>query len=76
MNQFIMLTDEAILKKFNIMIPLLTENIMISPSVINKMTEQEKKQLLTIFRLETLSLYDQRGISVNCWAEQVSYNIW
>ena len=76
MNQFVMLSEEDILKKFNIIIPLLAENIMISPFVVNKMTEQEKKQLLIMFRLETMSLYNQIGIDVNRWSERVSYNLW
>ncbi len=75
-QQFIMLSEEAILKRFNIILPLLAENIMISPRIINKMTAQEKQQLLMIFRIETMSFYYQKGIDINCWANQVSYNIW
>lgn len=76
MQQFMMLPEEAILKKFNIIFQLLAENIMISPRTVNKMTAQEKRELLTIFRVETMSLYYQRGININSWANQVSYNIW
>lgn len=76
MQQFMMLSEEAILKRFNIILPLLAENIMISPRVVNKMTEQEKRQLLMIFRVETMSFYYQKGIDINCWANEVSYNLW
>lgn len=75
-QQFLMLSEEAILKRFNIIFPLLAENIMISPRVVNKMTLAEKQQLLLIFRIETMSLYYQRGIDINRWSEQVLYNIW
>lgn len=75
-NQFAMLTEDAILKRFNILLPLLAENIMISPRVVNKMTPMERKQLLMIFRMETMSIYYQFGIDINHWSEQVSYNIW
>lgn len=76
MQQFLMLSEDAILKRFNIIFPLLAKNIMISPRVVNKITSQEKQQLLLIFRLETMSLYYQRGVNINSWADQVSYNIW
>lgn len=76
MQQFTMLSKEAILKRFNIIFPLLAENIMISPRVVEKMSLQEKKQLLTIFRVETMGLYYKTGININSWANQVSYNIW
>lgn len=49
---------------------------MISPRIVNKMTAQEKKQLLMIFRIETMSFYYQIGIDINRWANEVSYNIW
>jgi len=39
------------------------------------MTEQEKKQLLLIFHIETMSMYYQYGFSISKWADQVSYNI-
>lgn len=75
-QQFTMLSEEAILKRFNIILPLLADNIMISPRVVKKMTEQEKKQLLMIFRIETMSFYYQNGIDINSWSNQVTYNIW
>lgn len=56
-QQFIMFSEEAILKRFNIILPLLAENIMISPRVVNKMTSQEKHELLMLFRIETMSFY-------------------
>lgn len=76
MQQFTMFSVNTILKIFNIIFPLLAENIMISPRVVNKMTEQDKKQLLMIFRVEAMSFYYQGGIDINRWANQVSYNIW
>lgn len=75
-HQFILMSEEAILKRFNIILPLLAENIMLSPRLVKQMSEQEKKELITIFRIETLSLYHQNGININSWADQVSYSIW
>ena len=75
-NQFMLLSEEAILKKFNILLPLLAENIMISPRVVKKMDDTEKRQLLVVFRTETMGLYYEHGISINNWAEQVTYNLW
>lgn len=75
-NQLVMLSQDAILKRFNILLPLLAENIMISPRVVNKMTPTDKQQLLTIFRMETMGLYCNVGININCWSEQVTYNLW
>lgn len=75
-QQLIMRTEDNILKLFNIIFPLLAQNIMISPRVVNKMTPQQKQQLLLMYRVETMSLYYQRKINVNQWAEQVSYSIW
>ena len=75
-QQLLMLSEESILKRFNIIFPLLAENIMISPRVVNKMTLQEKNQLLQVFRLEAMSFYYERGININQWADQVLYNIW
>ncbi len=75
-SQITLLTVETILKRFNILLPLLAENIMISPRVVNKMQVEDKNQLLMIFRIETMSFYFQHGIDLNRWSEQVSYNIW
>lgn len=75
-QQFTMLSEEAILKRFNVIFPLLADNIMISPRIVNKMTLEDKRQLLSIFRIETLGFYWKNGIDINCWSEQVSYNIW
>ena len=75
-QQFIMFSEKAILKRFNILLPLLAENIMISPRVVNKMTLAERNQLLLIFRVETMGLYYRDGININRWADQVSYNLW
>ena len=75
-QQFLLMSEEAILKRFNIIIPLLADNVMISPRVVDKMTEKEKRELLTIFRIETLGFYYKIGFNINAWAEQVSYNIW
>ena len=75
-SQFSLLTVEMILKRFNILLPLLAENIMISPRVVNKMQEVDKNQLLMIFRIETMGFYYRQGIDINRWSEQVSYNIW
>lgn len=74
-DQFIMMSSEHILRLLNILLPLLVENIAISPRIINSMTEQEKKQLLLIFHIETMSMYYQYGFSISKWADQVSYNI-
>lgn len=76
MQQFMLLSEDAILKRFNIIIPLLAENVMISPRIVNRMTLQEKRELLTVFRIETMGLYYKMGIDINGWAEQVSYGIW
>lgn len=76
MQQFALMSEKAILKRFNIIIPLLAENIMISPRIVNKMTEKQKRDLLTIFRIETMGLYYKIGFDINKWAEQVSYSIW
>ena len=75
-TQFTLLSVETILKKFNVLLPLLAENIMISPRVVKKMNDAEKKQLLVIFRTETMGLYCGCGININSWAEQVTYNLW
>ena len=75
-KQFMLLSEEAILKKFNVLLPLLAENIMISPRVVKKMVDTEKRQLLGVFRTETMGLYYEHGININSWAEQVSYNLW
>lgn len=75
-RQLLMLSKDTILKRLNIILPLLAENIMISPRIVNKMTAQEKGHLLMLFRIETLSFYYQIGIDINRWADQVSYNIW
>lgn len=75
-NQFAMLSSETIFKRFNVILPLLAENIMISPRIVNKMTAKQKKHLLMIFRLETLSFYHQHGFDINRWSEQVSYSLW
>lgn len=75
-TQFTLLSVETILKKFNVLLPLLAENIMISPRVVKKMNDAERKQLLVIFRTETMGLYCGRGININSWAEQVTYNLW
>ena len=75
-QQFMLFSEETILKRFNIILPLLADNIMISPRIVNRMTAEETQHLLTVFRLETLSFYYQIGIDINQWADQVSYNIW
>ena len=75
-NQFMLFSEEAILKKFNVLLPLLAENIMISPRVVKKMDDTEKRQLLVVFRTETMGLYYEHGININSWAEQVTYNLW
>lgn len=74
-DQFIMMSSKRILQLLNILLPLLAENIAISPRIINSMTEQEKKELLLIFRVETMSMFYQYGFNVSSWANQVSYNI-
>lgn len=76
MHQFANLSEEEILKRFNIIFPLLADNIMISPRIVNKMTEQDKKQLITIFSIEALNFYCKNGININCWANQMTYNLW
>lgn len=76
MQQFIMFSEKSILKRFNIIIPLLADNIMISPRIINKMSDSEKNQLLDIFRIETMSYYYQYGLDINELSNKISYNIW
>lgn len=76
MSQFTMYSVETILKRFNVIIPLLSENIMISPRVVKKMTEKEKNDLLCIFSIEALHFYNNNPIDINRWSEKVSYNLW
>lgn len=75
-QQFTMFSEEMVLKHFNILLPLLAENIMISPRIVNAMTPKDRKQLLTIFRVETMGFYYKVGFSVTKWCEQVTYNLW
>lgn len=75
-QQFAMLSVKDILNLLNIIIPLLAQNIMISPRIINNMTTKEKKELLTIFKIETLDFYYQQGIHIDNWSKQISYNLW
>lgn len=75
-QQFVMLSQSAILKQLNILLPLLAENIMISPRVVNKMTPTEKEHLMMIFRPETMGFYYKFGFNIHQWAEKVKYNIW
>lgn len=75
-QQFAMLSEKTILKRLNILLPLLAENIMISPRIVNKMTPIERRQLLMIFRTETMGFYYKVGIDINRWSDQVSYNLW
>ena len=74
-DQFILMSSGRILQLLNILLPLLAENIAISPSVINMMTNQAKREFLLIFRVETMSLFYQRGINLSDWADRVSYYI-
>lgn len=76
MQQFTNLSVGKILKLFNIILPLLAENIILSPRIVKKMTVRNKIDLLAIFRIETLSIYYKNGIDINRYADQVSYNIW
>lgn len=75
-HQFIKFSVDDVLKRFNIIFPLLIDNIYISPRVVDEMTSKERKELLAIFNIKGIILYNDRGIDVNKWAEQVSYNIW
>lgn len=75
-EQFESLTVEAIFKKFNILLPLVTDCIMISPKIINKMTEVERNQLLLVFNPLTLGFFYQYGININSWSKEVSFNLW
>lgn len=74
-TQFTMLSLNAIMKRFNILLPLFTDHIMISPHVIQNMSAQQKEELLLVFRVETMGLYHKFGININAWSEQVSYYI-
>lgn len=75
-QQFAMLSVKAILNLLNITIPLLAQNIMISPRIIDNMTTKEKKELLAIYQIETLHFYYQQGINIDNWSKQISYNLW
>lgn len=75
-QQFVMFSPLGILKRLNILLPLLAENIMISPRVVNKMTPTAKKQLIMIFRVETMGFYYRIGFDINRWSDQVLFNIW
>lgn len=74
-REFTMLSWKGILKRFNILLPLLIENVMISPHVIQNMTDQQKKELIAIFQLKAADLYHSTGININSWCEQVHYYI-
>lgn len=74
-NQFMLLSERAILKRFNILLPLLADNIAISPRIVDAMTDKQKKELLTVFRLETMAFYNKHGINVDAWAKEISYDI-
>lgn len=74
-DQFVMLSLNSVLKVFNVLIPLLVENMYISPRLIESMNDREKDALITVFRMETLSLYNTQGISISKWAEQIPYNL-
>lgn len=72
-QQFIKFSVDDVLKRFNIILPLLTENIFINPRVVDNMTPTAKKELLAIFNIEGLYLYDNKGININEWSNQISH---
>lgn len=74
-SQLVMLSEDSILKRFNVLLPLLSDNIMISPRVVDKMSEKERYELLTVFNCKTSSCYLNNTVSIDALSTQVSYNI-
>ncbi len=69
------LTEEEIKKIFNILIPLCTENIAISPKIIDNWSENARKQFNALLRYESIPKLIQVKGSIYSYINQTHYNL-
>lgn len=74
-SQFNLFSTDAILRRFNILIPLLSEDIYFAPSLVEHLLEEEVEDIKCVFSMLTLSLYNTVGFDIDKLSQIVKYDL-
>ena len=74
-NQFIMLSAAGAAVRLNILLPILAENIVLSPSLFEAWSDEAQEAFLKLCSIEATSFYSDKPVSINDWIREIPFNL-
>lgn len=75
LNQLTMLSAKGLADRLNVLLPILAENIVISPLLYEAWTAKARENFIKLCSLKTSSFYFNNPVSIDHWVGDVTFDL-